>query len=78
MPRIQIGLYHAVAKETVILLGTNVEHAACVVDSGDWIGGGEGGDEFGEVDVGLKVVPEHKGENLEESRHGVFPGMEER
>lgn len=67
-----MGLYHGVTEESVVLLGTCVEHAASMADSSYWVADGEAGNEFGEeIDVTINGVSKHYGVNAEKGGFGV-------
>jgi hypothetical protein len=69
-----MGFDHGVTKESVVSVGTMIEHATRVVDA---CKGSAGCDEFGEeIYIGFKGVPEHKCVDLEERSKG-FSLLEE-
>lgn len=72
-------LHHSVAQESIGLLRHSIEQVAGVTNAAVWVGGREGGDEFGdEIEVCMEGVHEHEGVDLEEGGCEVAFQFEER
>ena len=68
-----MGFDHGIAEKGVVLMRSNIEHAAGVASGGKRGQRSTGGDEFGkEVEVGLDGVTEHESVNLKESGYRVL------